>query len=143
MGSYLTYNAYFQFTGRMDFSRILVHLDLLDGLSEYINIQWRNATRRQMLDYEGVPFRCRRCHKVGHLFRDCPLIGWNFRKVARQAPKEFQEQEAQSHGGLAREEQPKASEEMPQNNIPQSRGSATMSDSWIMASTPSQTIPRK
>lgn len=26
------------------------------------------------MDYEGVPFRCRRCHKVGHLYRDSPLI---------------------------------------------------------------------
>lgn len=27
-----------------------------------------------MIDYEHVPFRCRRCHALGHLFRDCPLM---------------------------------------------------------------------
>ena len=27
----------------------------------------------QPLDYEHVPFRCRRCHALGHLFRDYPL----------------------------------------------------------------------
>jgi len=27
----------------------------------------------QPIDYEHVPFRCRRCHAHGHLFRDCPL----------------------------------------------------------------------
>lgn len=25
------------------------------------------------MDYEGVPFRCRCSHKVGHIFKDCPL----------------------------------------------------------------------
>jgi len=83
MGSYLTPDGSFQTTVRMAYARILVHLDLLDGLPEYNNIQWSNVTRRQMLDYEGVPFRCRCCHKVGHLFRDCPLNGWNYRKAAR------------------------------------------------------------
>jgi hypothetical protein len=27
----------------------------------------------QTLDYEHIPFRCRRCHEHGHLFRDFPL----------------------------------------------------------------------
>jgi len=26
----------------------------------------------QAVDYEHVPFRCRKCHEHGHLFRDCP-----------------------------------------------------------------------
>lgn len=59
ISTYLTYDNSFQSTGCMDFARILVHLDLSDGLLEHINIQWRNVARRQILDYEGVPFRCR------------------------------------------------------------------------------------
>ena len=55
------------------YARILVHLDTSDRLQEYITIQWRNFSRRQNLDYEGVPFRCRRCHKIGHLYKDFPL----------------------------------------------------------------------
>jgi len=27
----------------------------------------------QAVDYEHIPFRCRKCHEHGHLFRDCPL----------------------------------------------------------------------
>ena len=27
----------------------------------------------QLIDYEHVPFRFKRCHALGHLFRDCPL----------------------------------------------------------------------
>lgn len=27
----------------------------------------------QNIDYEHIPFRCRKCHENGHLFRDCPL----------------------------------------------------------------------
>ena len=29
----------------------------------------------QQLDYEHVPFRCRKCHKNGNLYRACPLNG--------------------------------------------------------------------
>lgn len=28
----------------------------------------------QLIDYEHVPFRCRRCHALGHLFRDYPFV---------------------------------------------------------------------
>lgn len=27
----------------------------------------------QSLDYEHIPFRCRKCNEYGHLFRHCPL----------------------------------------------------------------------
>lgn len=57
-----------------------------------------------MLDYEGIPFRCSRCHKVGHLFKDDPLNRWNIRKDVRQPAQESQEKEAQSHGDPTREE---------------------------------------
>ncbi len=26
------------------------------------------------MDYEGVPFRCRRRHKVGHIYKECPML---------------------------------------------------------------------
>lgn len=28
----------------------------------------------QTLDYEFIPFRCRKCHEHGHHYRDCPLV---------------------------------------------------------------------
>lgn len=51
-----------------------MHLDTREGLEENITLQWHNFTKVQILDYEGVPFRCRRCHKVRHLFKECPLV---------------------------------------------------------------------
>lgn len=80
MGTFLTFDDSFNTMRRMEFTRILVHMDLTNGLPEFINIQWRNITRRQLLGYEGVPFRCHRCHKVGHLFKDFPLNKWNSMK---------------------------------------------------------------
>jgi len=50
---------------------IFMRLDrpLLDSVSLFHDdYEWI-----QPLDYEHVPFRCRRCHALGHLFRDCPL----------------------------------------------------------------------
>lgn len=35
---------------------------------EYHDEDWM-----QTIDYEHIPFRCRKCHEHGHLFRDCPL----------------------------------------------------------------------
>jgi hypothetical protein len=27
----------------------------------------------QTLDYEHIPFHCRKCHEHNHLFQECPL----------------------------------------------------------------------
>lgn len=58
----------------MTMARILVHLDTREGLEEKITLHSNHYSRRQILDYEGVPFWCRRCHKVGHLFKECSLV---------------------------------------------------------------------
>lgn len=58
----------------MTVARILVHLDTRAGLEEKITLHRRHFSRKQLLDYKGVPYRCRRCHKVGHLYKDCPLL---------------------------------------------------------------------
>lgn len=38
-----------------------------------INLQYREYVFEQLLDYELLPFRCHRCHEIGHLARDCPM----------------------------------------------------------------------
>lgn len=55
-------------------ARILVYLDTKEGLEEKITLHWRRFTHIQILDDERVPFWCRRCHKVGHLYKEFPLV---------------------------------------------------------------------
>jgi hypothetical protein len=54
-------------------ARILVHINLRECLAEDIELVLRGKTFKQKLDYVGVPFRCRRCHKKGHVVRQCRL----------------------------------------------------------------------
>eukprot|EP00253_Pinus_taeda_P003838 PITA_03838 len=42
--------------------------EILEGIGNTIS-----AFVKQPLDYEHIPFRCRRCHEYGHLYRQCPL----------------------------------------------------------------------
>ena len=48
-------------------------MDLSLALSEAIRMIWEDEDWVKILDYEQVPFRCRRCHEYGHLFQECPL----------------------------------------------------------------------
>lgn len=74
LGTYLEHNKSYEQSGIMTMARILVHLDTRAGLEEKITLHRRHFSRKQLLDYEGVSFRCRRCHKVGHLYKDYPLL---------------------------------------------------------------------
>ena len=40
--------------------------------NEAFNFVWKNKQKRQLLDYEGLPFRCHKCHETRHLARNCP-----------------------------------------------------------------------
>lgn len=74
LGTYLDFDKSYVQTKNQTLPCILVHLDTREGLEEKITLQWRHFNRVQILDYKGIPFRCRRCHKVGHIFKVCPLI---------------------------------------------------------------------
>jgi len=66
----------------MTVARILVKLDLKKGLPQEFTINSATGTIVQMLDYEGIPFRCHRCHVYGHGVESCPLP---FKGMVRKA----------------------------------------------------------
>ena len=53
--------------------RILVNINVREGLFEKIHLSWGNTFFKQRLDYENIPFRCHRCHTYGHLAVECSL----------------------------------------------------------------------
>lgn len=55
------------------YARICVYMDLKQPLPDKMRLFHEDHDWIQVIDYEHVPFRCRKCHVIGHLFRDCPL----------------------------------------------------------------------
>jgi len=52
-------------------ARVLVELDIHEGLQESIDIEWQGHTIRQNIDYLGIPFRCTLYKQTGHLQNQC------------------------------------------------------------------------
>jgi len=50
-----------------------VEMDLSKALLDEVILEVFYEEWVQIVDYEHIPFRCRRCHEHGHLFRDFPL----------------------------------------------------------------------
>jgi hypothetical protein len=55
------------------YARICIEMDVSGALPEAISLEFRDEEWIQSIDYEQIPFRCRRCHEHGHLIRECPL----------------------------------------------------------------------
>jgi hypothetical protein len=56
------------------YARICVYMNISKALPGTVTLEYQDEDWQQTLDYEHIPFRCRRCHEHGHLYRDCPLI---------------------------------------------------------------------
>jgi hypothetical protein len=94
LGLYLAANMSFESTDQRYVARILVLIDIREGLAEDVKFVSRTMTFVQKLDYESVPFCCRRCHHIGHVVWGFPLVSqgqssfslaWKSKKrVARQ-----------------------------------------------------------
>jgi hypothetical protein len=73
LGEFIEADLSFEDTGLMSVARILVKLDLVLGLLKDLTIETASGSFIQPLDYEGIPFRCHRCHIYGHGVADCKL----------------------------------------------------------------------
>lgn len=64
-------NFSFKITRDMVVVHVLVLLDLWEGpaLKICFNVDYGDVN--QILDYEGVPFRCHEFHSADHLMADC------------------------------------------------------------------------
>ena len=69
--------------------RIYVYMDLTKELPKAIRMSWEDEDYLQTLDYKQIPFRCRRCHQYGHMFRDFPT---NIPKTTTRKEEEKQDQ---------------------------------------------------
>lgn len=54
-------------------TRICVEMDVSGALHDGLWLEFRDEDYFQAIDYEQIPFRCRKCHEHGHLIRECPL----------------------------------------------------------------------
>eukprot|EP00253_Pinus_taeda_P017393 PITA_17393 len=104
------------------YARISVYMDLKQPLPDMVRFLHEDVEWIQLIDYEHVPFRCRKCHNLGHLFRDCPLN----RKMPTSTNAENQEPDA---GPL---QQPKDSQSNKMLNILQSDPQAGVSQEMEM-----------
>ena len=54
-------------------ARILVNLNVREGLVKDLMLSWGPLHIKQLLDYENIPFQCRRFHAYGHPVSNCHL----------------------------------------------------------------------
>jgi hypothetical protein len=59
LGDFLEADLSYEEIKQRKIARILVNLNVREGLGEEIDLTWGNYTHTQILDYENVPFRCR------------------------------------------------------------------------------------
>jgi hypothetical protein len=55
------------------YARICIEMDVSGALPESTSLESRDEEWIQRIDYDQIPFRCRRCHEHGHLFREFPV----------------------------------------------------------------------
>jgi hypothetical protein len=63
------------------YARICVYMNISKALPGAVTLEYQDEDWLQTLDYEHIPFRCRRCHEHGHLYR----ISLSSNKLQRQA----------------------------------------------------------
>jgi hypothetical protein len=52
-------------------------MDISKALPSSVTIEYQDEDWKQTIDYEHIPFCCRKCHEHGHLFCDFPLNAQN------------------------------------------------------------------
>jgi len=85
LGEFLEADETYVESRRKSMARILVNINVREGLGDEVELVLGHYRHIQKLDYENIPFRCRRCHEYGHSVADCKLP---LRIIKRKSPKE-------------------------------------------------------
>ena len=48
-------------------------MNITNPIPGVVELEYREEVWEQAMDYEHIPFRCRKCHEYGHLFKECHL----------------------------------------------------------------------
>jgi hypothetical protein len=91
LGTFMKEDMSFSTSGKMFVARILVSLNFRKGLSATLELSQEGKTFSQSLDYEGIPFKCHRCHKHSHRAVDCLL------PMKRRPPKGLNHGQKSTH----------------------------------------------
>lgn len=86
--------------------RICVDMDLSRALPDKVILEVFDEEWVKMVDYEHIPFKCRKCHKHGHLIRDC-LISKEEDKSKLKAKKDNENFQKVSSRGKGSKKEPK------------------------------------
>jgi len=73
LGEFLESDKSYLDSKQRKMARILVKINVREGLGDEVDLAMGPFRHTQKIDYENVPFRCRRCHVYGHLVADCKL----------------------------------------------------------------------
>jgi hypothetical protein len=72
LGSFVKISEITKVAKYTSYARICVYMNMTTTLPESITISFQDNEWVQPIDYEHIPFRCRKCHEHRHLFWDCP-----------------------------------------------------------------------
>jgi hypothetical protein len=70
------------------YARICVYMNISKDLPGTVTLEYQDEEWAKTIDYEHIPFRCRKFHEHGHLFKYFPLNAPPPEKEAEEKPKE-------------------------------------------------------
>ena len=73
LGQYVELDLSYEDTNIMCVGKILVNLNLREGLVESIILHKGEFYFIQDLDYQGMHFKCNKCHSYGYVVLDCSI----------------------------------------------------------------------
>ena len=73
LGSFISVDMSFIALRHMSVARILVDIDVRDGLLVEMDIEVDGVHFNQNIDYSSLPFHCNKCHSFENLAKDCPM----------------------------------------------------------------------
>lgn len=68
LGDYIKMSEGTKMGRYVSYARIYVYIDVTGALPEAIKLIFRDEVWLQSIEYEHIPFHCRKCDENGHLF---------------------------------------------------------------------------